>query len=435
VSRDISKAGVALVIALFTFAIAMFIYLVPRFGGPSLSFSQPYQLRAQFHNTLALEKSAGVLIRGVDVGSVSGISVNGDVATVTFTVGNQYEPLLHADATVRIGLKTALGEPYVDLTPGTAPAPRLRSGALIRHTIPTVTVDQALQTLSAGNESQITSLLHTAAAGVAAPLAEQELGATIVQSTRFVDQLDTLTSTLHGQDGELATLVRDGTATLTALGSRQQSLAAIVRDGRLALGAVAAQNAALRAGMHELPSLLDSARSTLITAHPLLVDARPVVVNLGRAAPALTVDFEKLRPVSADASTVLADLPGFNATAVGVLHRAVPAVDAVRPAARGIVPDLANLIPVGSYLQQHERELVAWFSQTRAASEFGDAKGKFYRFLIFAEPDTLLGINGLGQLAGANPYTAPGDATNNQAYRPGDYQRLMPYPSWAKAGQ
>ena len=433
-NRDIPKGGVVLVIALFTFAIAVFIYLVPRFGGPSLSLSSPYQLRVQFHNTLALEKSAGVLIRGVDVGSVSGISVTGDVATVTFTVSSRYEPL-HANATARIGLKTALGEPYVDLTPGTTGSPTLHSGALITHTIPTVTVDQALQTLSAGNEAQITSLLHTAAAGASAPLAEQEMNATIVQSTRFVGQLDTLTSTLQGQDADLSTLVRDGTTALTALGSRQQSLAAIVHDGRIALGAVAARNAALQAGIHELPPLLDSARSTLTTAQPLLLDARPVVVNLGAAAPRLTVDFEKLRPVSADAATVLADVPGFNRTAVGVLERAVPAVDAVRPAVRGLVPVLSNLIPVAGYAQQRERELVAWFSETRAASEFGDAKGKFYRFLIFAEPDTLLGLGGLGQLAGENAYTAPGDETNNQSDRSGDYTQLMPYPSWAKAAR
>jgi phospholipid/cholesterol/gamma-HCH transport system substrate-binding protein len=434
VSREIPKGGVAIVIALFTFAIAVFIYLVPRFGGPSLGFSHPYQLRARFANTLALEKSAGVYIRGVDVGTVSGISVLGDVATVTFTVDGQYTPL-HTNATARIGLKTALGEPYIDLTPGSEGAPRLRNGALITHTLRTVTVDQALQTLSAANESQIVALLHTAAGGAEAPLAEQQVNATITQSTRFVDQLATLTSTLQGQDGELSTLVSDGTTALTALGSRQASLSAIVHDGRIALSAVAAQSAAVRAGIHELPGLLSTAQGTLVTARPLLREAQPVAVDLTRAAPGLTVDFRALRPVSADADTVLADVPGFNRTAVGVLDRAVPTIEALRPAVRGAVPVLANLIPIGSYLQQRERELVAWFSETRASTEFGDAKGHFYRFMIFAEPDTLLGINGLGQLAGENPYTQPGDANDNQPYKPGDYQQLTAYPSWAKAGQ
>jgi hypothetical protein len=80
---------------------------------------------------------------------------------------------------------------------------------------------------------------------------------------------------------------------------------------------------------------------------------------------------------------------------------------------------------VAQYLGPRGTTIAAWFANTAALGDHGDAKGDWARFFVMFDPSTLLGLK-----AGAPPgnsYTAPGDAAHNTPYGLGDYPRLMPY--------
>ena len=421
----VSRTGVVALIVFLGLALVLFIYLMGRFGGPSVGGGADYQLRATFADSQGLARKSDVLIRGVKVGEVGAIAIRGDSALVELDIQERYAPVDRA-ATVRVGQKTVLGEAFIDLVPGSSRAGELPDGARIARgkVLPTVELDEALEALDDKSMTSLRSLADTFARGARDPATPSRVSATVGELDTLTGQLRRLTATLKGQESTIAATIQDSRTVLGELGSREARVSEIVSAGRATLGAVASREAALDAGLRELPPLLSTAEATLADARPLLVEARPLVRDLGAAAPALTPALDDLRPVARDAAEVLAGLPRLRSVALPVLDRAERVVEVARPAARKLDPALANLVPIVEYLAPRKRTLAAWFSQTAALGNHGDAKGKWARFNIFVDPQT--GFGTPGGLAG-NSYTAPDDAESNQPYRPGSYPRLTPF--------
>src|SRR5205823_3267830 len=80
-------------------------------------------------------------------------------------------------------------------------------------------------------------------------------------------------------------------------------------------------------------------------------------------------------------------------------------------------------VTMARYLAPRSDTIAAWFANTADLGLHGDAKGSWARFFIFADPQSAVGAR---TTLGANSYTRPGDAADNQPYRPGDYPRLQP---------
>jgi len=425
VNLRVSRIGVVALLVFLASATLLFVYLMGRFGGPSLTSASTYVLRASFADSQGIAKKSDVLIRGVKVGEVGAIGVRGDRATLRLDIAERYAPI-DRDASVRIGQKTVLGEAYVDLVPGARRAGNLPDGATIasKRVLPSVELDEALEALDEDSRASLRALLRTFARGARDPQTASRINATVGELDTLTAQLRDLTRTLKGQESAIAVSIQDSRAVLGELGSREAQVSDIVSAGRATLAALSSRQAALDAGLRELPALLSSARAALSDARPLLVEARPLVRDLRAAAPALTSSLDDLRPVARDAAALLDDLPRLRSAALPVLDRADDVVKVARPAARGLGPALANLVPIARFLDDRKRTLAAWFSQTAALGKQGDAKGKWARFNIFVEPQTALGTPGTLQ---SNSYTLAGDAEDNQPYRPGSYSRLTPF--------
>jgi phospholipid/cholesterol/gamma-HCH transport system substrate-binding protein len=423
VDLRISKPGVVLVLLVTALAIGLFSYLVPRFGGPKVRFSEPYEVNATFSDALGLEKSGDVWVRGVAVGKVEGVDTTGDRTRVVLSISDDYKPL-YRNATVRIGQKTPLGESFVDLSPGTASAGPLASGGVVRRVLPTVTTDQALRALDAPARRSITGLLGDLNSGARDPQAASQVHGSLTATAQTVHQLRAISETLRGQDRDVAALVRNGSTVVGAIGARERSLTQIVDGGSATLEAVAAQGPALEALLSRLPTMLNTTQAALAQTRPLLTEARPALADLRSASRALTPSFERVGPVARDASAVLSGLDAFNAQALPLLKRALPTVQVARPTVTSATRVLDEVQPLLGYLEPRKQSLAAFFSNMRASVSNGDAKGSWYRFNIFVEPGTALGIPGT---TGRNAYTLPGDGLNNQSYRPGDFPRLQPY--------
>src|SRR3954454_2855478 len=113
----IPRLGALALIVAFIAAIALFLFFMSRFGGPSVRLSSPYEVSALVPDSEGLAARSDVLDRGVKVGEVEGVDVQGDAALVKLAIDGDYAPL-PSDSTVRVAQKTLFGESYIDLGMG-----------------------------------------------------------------------------------------------------------------------------------------------------------------------------------------------------------------------------------------------------------------------------------------------------------------------------
>lgn len=83
-------------------------------------------LSIQVADISGLEVGSKVLLRGVQVGRISGITSAVDAATIDFYIGDRFE--IPVDTAVTLENLSALGESYLNMVPRTEGGPMLRTG-------------------------------------------------------------------------------------------------------------------------------------------------------------------------------------------------------------------------------------------------------------------------------------------------------------------
>jgi phospholipid/cholesterol/gamma-HCH transport system substrate-binding protein len=413
-------AGVA---AFFAVSLALLAFFLIRLGAVPSPGAGTHTVAAVFANAEGLPAQADVLVHGVKVGTVSAIHVRPAGSTrVTLALSGE-APTLHADASAAVGFKTPLGEPFVDLDPGRSGS-RLRRGIVASRS--TVEIDDALGFLDASGRGALRSALLALGRGAAAPGASEQLSGTIASLAQSSDRVGLLLGELRAQRSQLSGLVSNGRVVLDALSGRAAELHSLTGDARSTVAALALQRSSLQRVIEGLPGLLGAGRATLNDSEPLISQATPLAGELAAAAPSLTSAMRSLPGAVSGLEQLLS-------SAGAIRSSVLPALAELRalgaPAATGLRllgPALADAIPVAQYLGPRGQTIASWFANTADLGSHGDAKGDWARFFVMFDPATLTGTK-LGGAPPANSYTGPGDAADNQAYRPGGYQRLEPY--------
>jgi phospholipid/cholesterol/gamma-HCH transport system substrate-binding protein len=423
VTLRIPKLGALGLIVAVLAAVALFLFFMSRFGGPSVQLSSSYEVSAAIPDSEGLAPRSDVLDRGVKFGEVESVDVQGDRALVKLAIDGDYAPI-PADTTVRVAQKTLFGESYIDLNLGRAVS-GLPSGAQLASSqvLPAaVDIDQALSALDAPARRDLQGVVQTLGRGASIPDASGQISSTIGGLARTTSELRRLTQTLHGQEGEIAAAVQDGGTVVDTLAQRDASIRRIVSGGRATLSALASRSDSLRTGLAELPGLLDSARATLTDARPLIGEARPLATDLAAAAKPLRAALLDVPPAARSANGVLAGLGAFNKAALPFLDHTDRVLGLAAPAAEPLSAALRNLQPIIKYLSDRRTSVAAWFTNTGDLGAGSDSKGHFARFFVGLEPGTAFGFPGTFQ---NNAYTGPNDAAANRPYS--GYPRLMPY--------
>ncbi len=429
----VPRTGLIISVICALLGLLTFIYLNQAFEGPSPTdlILHPYHLEANFKDTEVLQTKFSVLVHGYDVGKVTDVSYDrsSGEATVTFTVDTDTVPI-YRNATAFIGERTILGDSYVNLDPGSASAGAAPSGFEVKG-MPSVNFDQALSFLDAKGRAHVRSILHSLAQANRGNQGGEELNATLAELSRTVAQLRDLTAALHGQEANLAGLVRDSSVVLHELGTREQSLRTIVAAGRATLDGLATNTTSLKQGLDELPGLLASGTSALRRARPLLTEARPLVSKLNAAAPDLEPVLDRLPKLSTDTVHIVSRLSGIPA-----LRDTLKLVSAVGPLVPKLEAGARNLVTLLRFTAPRANGIAAFFANMASATAHGDSHGRWARFYINLEPgelaDSPTAANcrpGAHPTAGVchNAYTKPGDAAHEKPYVPGSYPHLKPY--------
>ncbi len=389
--------------------------------------SRGYQLHATFQSATTLKPQSPVRIAGVNVGKVTSVERQGNMAKVTFTVSDEGLPI-NQDATITIRPRLFLeGNLFLDLQPGSPSAPDLSSGATIPVT-QTATAVQLGEVLTSLQKDTRESLKR-ALAGYGRALNQEPTAAedaTQDPSVRGLTGAEGINQTFRygGKAGrtnaivnqallgehphDLSNLVRGQRDLFAKLASTDGSLSDLITNFNTTAGALASESANLSASVRELAPTVEQARPSL--EH--LSDALPPLRALARASlpgirelpatikvgsPWLVQTRRLLRQdeLGGDAKLLAASAPPLAQVThhsvslfpqTGLIGRCVS--HNLVPAGNAIVDDAGGAYPFSTG-QPNYREFLYGAVNLAGESQGFDGNGPFVRFQTGGGPDLL----------------------------------------------
>ncbi len=300
--------------ALVVLGVAGLLALLWLMGELSLSRGTP--LSAEFAHTGGVVKGAPVKLGGVPVGRVEEITLSparrdaqGEPLLVKMDlfVEDAVFAALHADATVAVATQGVIGEPFLELSPGTEKAPALARGAVLRG-VEALRLDQVAQKMAAMLE-QASQVLE--------------------ENPRALSELVTNVSGLTGTVKDVLTdnraQIRTTAAELAEAAKDLRQLAAVARKAMEpgGKGTVLLDNAAETARLlrQDLPKLSEDAGKTLGGLAAVAGQLKPEDgAKLKQAIASYTSAGQRLDQVAARAEHVLARIEAGEGT-VGGLYK------------------------------------------------------------------------------------------------------------------
>jgi virulence factor Mce-like protein len=317
------RAGILLVVILL---------LVVYFGFTKhIPFKHGFRLHAVFNTALDVRPKSPVRIAGVDVGTVSGVTRDGNTGEVNMEIEGKGLPI-HSDATVKIRPRLFLeGNWFVDLQPGSPSSPTISSGYTIpvTQTSDPVQIDQLLNALNTDTRTNLQELLV-------------ELGKGLSEKpTAAQDAI---------QDPEVRGL------------TGAQAFNKSVQRARSALPGIAISNQALGGTSRtDISKLVDSIQKVTgaLALHETV---------LGEWVDNFNTFVHNLAARSQNLSQAVAELPG----AVHSAHRAFSALNSAFPSLRSFS---AALIPSAKQIPPTVAASLPWIEQTQALLGPGELGG------------------------------------------------------------
>jgi phospholipid/cholesterol/gamma-HCH transport system substrate-binding protein len=112
------KIGVLAIAAIVITSLTIFLLT-----GSRGFFWQRYSLKTRFDNVFGLKGGSPVRVAGVEVGSVTDVTLSGEHVEVTFDVNKDQRERITTQSTAALGSISLLGEYAVDITPSTQGTP------------------------------------------------------------------------------------------------------------------------------------------------------------------------------------------------------------------------------------------------------------------------------------------------------------------------
>jgi phospholipid/cholesterol/gamma-HCH transport system substrate-binding protein len=297
-------------------------------------------VHAVFADAQQLETGDLVRVRGVDVGKVTGISLNPGArsANVAMQLDSSAGPL-YADAGAQLRWRTILGASYaVYLDRGSPAAGPLGSRAIPEsRTSNQVQVEDVAGVDSGAAQTGLQTMPAELAQAFSDPAATAQAFGTLASVS---PSLATGVGALRGQnaDADLRTLVSATATTVQALDSPTNEMRALVGAAAATLETTASQQAAIRATIADSPGTLQSARTTVTQLNGTLRLADPLLSSLMPSAPSVAPTVSELHGTVTGLNDVLNH-------AVPLLHALRPAVGSLAQASRAGLPLLNGLTP------------------------------------------------------------------------------------------
>ncbi|MGH2909106.1 MAG: MlaD family protein [Solirubrobacteraceae bacterium] len=396
-SRTAARIGAA---AALIAAVAAVVVIV--FGSGS-----SYVVHADFQDASGLVTGDTVLIGPSAVGTISAIDLTRDgQAQVTMSLHGV--GTLHRGTVARIAEDSLSGiaSKYVELEPGPAHAPAIRSGGSISagHTYAEVNIDELFNSLNAATRRGLSNLIRGEAASLRGKGARANR--TLEYLAPGLQSASVVTHELARSEPAFDGLIVQGADAMRTLAGRSAQLSSLIANTSTATGAIARQSRALESALSLLPSTLSRSRrtfagldTTLNALDPLVSAAKPASRHLTAFAAGLHAVSLVATPTVSALDTLIAnprrtgDLTSLAQAAPGLLTQAERAFPA-------LIRNFSESHSQLDYLRQYTPDVVAALADVGQSSANYDANGHYSRTEPMLYPFT---TDSMGQLVAQNP--------------------------------
>src|SRR3954452_965090 len=341
--------------ALSCFGLLLFLWLA--FGGPVPLKPKGYRMHVAFPEATQLAEQADVRIAGVSVGKVvhKDIDAKGHRNTTVATI--QLNPdiaPLHANARAILRQKTLLGETYVELTPGTNNAPKIKENGWLGggQIHKTVELDEIFQALDPVTRKAFQTWQQDLAKGAAGN--GQNLNDAFGNLPRFVASGDDVLAVLDAQSAAVRRLIRNTGVTFGAISQNEQQLHNLITGSAATFGALASENEALAETFKIFPTFLDESRKTFIRLESFSTNTRPLIKDLRPVARDLRPTLRAVKAFAPDLENTFRKLDPL----ITASKRGLPALrdtlNATTPLLGQLQPFLEQLNPILQYLEYNQ---------------------------------------------------------------------------------
>lgn len=292
---------------------------------------KPMRINVELDTAQAVTPGQGqtVQVAGVQIGDIGEVSLKDGRAVVGLDIKQEFEDLIHPDATALLRPRTGLKDMYVQVFPGKEGEPVQQGFTIpISASLTDVDLDEILSELDARTRDYLTLLANGAGEGLRGKgeaLAEvlerygptvRDLGRVNREVAKERVALRRLVTSLSQVNGELA--------------RRPQDLTRLVNGANGTLRAFAREDDDLRDAVGELAPTLQTATATLNAVTPFAQELGPATRALLPAVRELENVNEQVSPFAREATPIV------RRRIRPFVRAAVPLVKDLAPAARGL---------------------------------------------------------------------------------------------------
>jgi phospholipid/cholesterol/gamma-HCH transport system substrate-binding protein len=320
-----------------------------------------------------------VRLKGIAIGTVTKVQIEGTQAVLTAKVQKKYGQL-YRNAHAQLRPNTALQDMYLDIVDrGTPDAGALKGSDPLppAQTETSVNINDVLGVFKAPVRIRLQTLLDELSGGLADRGAR--LRTAFQAATPFVDELGNLSHQLAVREPMVRRLVHNTGVLTDTLAQDQKDLSRLVRTGSQTLITLKDGRGDLAGTLEALPPTLSSVDTTFTAVRGVLGDVDRAVRTLGPVAGTL--------PTALDA---LVRLDGSAAPAVRALQdpvgRLVPLSRSLRPlsadlsrAVTALQPQVGVVDKTTKDLASCQKGIVGFFQWNASISKLGDQNAAFPR--------------------------------------------------------
>jgi virulence factor Mce-like protein len=347
------RLAAMIIFALSCFGLLLFLWL--SFGGTVPLKPKGYRFQVAFPEATQLGPQADVRIAGVTVGKVreKKRDPRSNRTLATIEIDRRYAPIPD-DTRAILRQKTLLGETYVELTPGSPGAARLREGARLSNARVqgTVEFDEILNTFDAPTRRAFR--VWQQQTGAALDGRSQDLNDAIGELPVFLDRGTDLLQVLDTDRAALKRLVKNTGVVFGALTQREQQLHNLIVNTHDVFQTTARHEENLAKTFSILPTFLDESRLTFRRTQRFAAHARPVVRLLRSPTRKLAPTVSDLRALSPDLTRTFVGVKRLIPVSKDGLPALGDTLRGLRPFFGSLGPFLSELNPVFEQMEQNQ---------------------------------------------------------------------------------
>jgi phospholipid/cholesterol/gamma-HCH transport system substrate-binding protein len=434
------------IIALLVIALAVSAYILEHQGFQfPLVQAVPFTDYVELQTGQAITPGQGQSVRvsGVQIGDIGGITLKNGYALVSMEIQPKFRHLIHTDATALLRPRTGLDDMFLELNPGSKPAPVAKPGFTIQmsNSIPDIDPDEILSELDSDTRAYLDELIN--GAGLGLQNKGDELAQVLERFEPTHRDLARLNGAVAQRGADLQQLVDSLARLNTALADKQVQIGQLVVASSRVFHAFASEDGSVSSAIAQLPGTLDQTTATLQKVQAFAAQLGPAAASLLPAARALPSANSALASLAVPSTPILKNqIRPFVVAARPVVRSLRPAAIKLAEATPNlgtsfkVLNDFVNMLGYNPGGQQHGYLWWLAWADHDARSLFSnqDANGDFRNlFLQFscaslaqiaagangALTEAVLNITPILTDAGLCPTQAAADAKDYKLYQEG----------------